>query len=921
MNGTFDVSEEQLLQFYHLKSLEPVTSWKEDSTLVYQLEDGQWEEDNLETSYAVLNDLLQQEHEFNRTKGSGTTLEKEDVKDPLNPSIPAMELLRRLKIDPSSKQSYEYLITSKNFKPKLYLKKVHAQDTFEQLTRSLDTLDRSLQEQSHELKQLIQTNFAKYVRSKSNLDNIYSRFGTLMNSTNAENSQNYDEDELSVQKLNDNLNETMKQTSLKLQPLLNNNEKVQKFQWAIQFVNDNRYFFDLPKLLKNLLVNKDYTNLMFEYERAKSTYKNLSARNPGELQIGSDNSVIEKIWNEVELIMDRYRKYSWAKLLMPPAIGSSDSQEVFLPLLSKLIDLKVTENPIIMWIDTRMSNFQDQLKRTADQMMESIAQSSDNLLQNSSGNEIDLQFYLSMNIYSEERSSKADDSSANHTLMVQRGLTDVPAVVETWLLILKFMTELNTISTSFVEFWEHVERFLDNTYQTMLINERRQNRIIESNDELLEDGAAMLNLSDDEVNLLKQQGASFIKSVSNVLTSFFRSTQTKSNVKVTNNNSGNDPGSPSLYGFIPPRSNCLSCLRYLPKIVDPVFRFTTELAQLAIDSDSIESLRKLNVFITDRCVSAISSTRLRDLSMLYTLEDWEVYESLEDDSYSITLFPEMARSLQQYSIQTLRDILFSYEKLPVIKGISVVGYPSKQLLTGIEIQQVVSMESVLESVLKNAAKDKDNPRNSHTVLTLNNLKHIKSQTFPKVLQHFDEAFEMNLSTKKLELYNLLAKMESSIFGNYLSDLKFSLRDKLEDKFHDITWSTYTSNSFRVSDYIIETLMILIGIHSECFRIGPQLIERILKETQVFIAKYLFEAFKPYIGNISSDGLLQVTVDLLFLEKVLKGLLVEDTKTIIIACLQNCFQNDVPRMQRIIKETEPIVYSNLERTKIQFASLR
>ncbi|CDO94016.1 unnamed protein product [Kluyveromyces dobzhanskii CBS 2104] len=919
MNGSFEVSDDQLLQFYHLNSLNPSTSWESDSTLVYQLEDVQWEQDNLETSYAVLNDLLQQEHEFNRTKGFNTNSEKEDIRDPLNPSVSAMELLGSLPIDPTSGKSYEYLISSKSFKPKLYLRKAHTQDTFEQLTKSLDVLDRSLQEQSYELKQLIQTNFAKYVRSKSNLDNIYNRFDTLMNSTEA---QTYDEDELSVQRLNEKLNETMKQTSLKLQPLLSNNEKLQKFQSAILFVNENRYFFDLPKLLKNLLLNKDYSNLMFEYERAKATHASLSARHNGNSNINNENSVIEKIWNEVELIMDKYRKYSWAKLLMPPAIGTSDSQEVFLPLLSKLIDLKVTENPIIMWIDTRMENFQEQLQRVSSQMIENIVRSAESLLENSSGNDVDLHFYLSMNLYSDDSGTKNESSltsAQNHTLMVQRSLTDAPAVVETWLLTLKFMTELNNISASFVEFWEHVERFLDNTYQTMLLNERRQNKIIEANDELSTDDEDMLRFTEEEVQILKKQGSYFIQSIFKILINFFRSTQ--ENIGIKNIPSSKDSGTPSSYGFIPPRSNCLSCLRYLPKIVAPIFRFTTELAQLAIDTESIETLRKLDAFIMDRCVSAISSTRLRDLSLMYILEDWEVFDSFDGDRYSITQFPEISRSLQQYSIQTLHEILFFYEKLPVIKGISVIGYPSKQLLTGIEIQQIVSMESVLESVLKNAAKDKDNPRNSHTVLTLNNLNHIKSRSFPEVLHHFDDAFEMNLSSKNLELYNLLAKMESSIFGNYLSDLKFSLRDKLEDKFHDINWSAYTSNSFRVSDYIIETLMVLISIHSECFRIGPQLIEKILKETQVFIAKYLFEAFKPYVGNVSSDGLLQVTVDLCFFEKVLKGLLVDDTRTILIACLQNCFQNDVPRMQRIIKETEPIVNSNLDRTEIQFASLK
>lgn len=97
----------------------------------------------------------------------------------------------------------------------------------------------------------------------------------------------------------------------------------------------------------------------------------------------------------------------------------------------------------------------------------------------------------------------------------------------------------------------------------------------------------------------------------------------------------------------------------------------------------------------------------------------------------MTQFPEIVTSFQEVSIKTTRDLLFAYEKLPIINGISVVSYPSKQLLTGIEIQQIISMEAVLEAILKNAAKDKDNPRNSHTILTLTNLQYFRECAFPR----------------------------------------------------------------------------------------------------------------------------------------------------------------------------------------------
>ncbi|CAI6796223.1 AIF_HP2_G0052160.mRNA.1.CDS.1 [Saccharomyces cerevisiae] len=104
---------------------------------------------------------------------------------------------------------------------------------------------------------------------------------------------------------------------------------------------------------------------------------------------------------------------------------------------------------------------------------------------------------------------------------------------------------------------------------------------------------------------------------------------------------------------------------------------------------------------------------------------------------------------------------------------------------------------------------------------------------PKYFAVFDDAFEWNLASKNLELFSLLSKMESSIFGNYLSDLKINQGILLKKKFHEINWPMYTSNSFRGWYYIIEALMILIVVHSGALEFGPQLIHKILIETQIF----------------------------------------------------------------------------------------
>ncbi|AGO13714.1 AaceriAGL158Cp [[Ashbya] aceris (nom. inval.)] len=854
MLNPFAFDNSKLLEVYQLKTLNPRSTWEKETP----------RSDSTENS------------EASRQQRSLS-----DIPDPLEPSRSMEQLLEQLHIPPEER--HKYYINCNSFNTKLFLRNIHKDDTFRELADALESLNVSMKEEGNDLKNLVQTNFVRYVRCKSNLDQIYDQFNKRMSGN---------ENFLGIDHLDESVNNMVRGTTMKVIPLVDQASRVKHYKSAIRYVQENKELFDLPKTLIESVNKKDYGTLMSEYKKGCKLYAQTK-----------QNHVVTKIWKEVETIIDQYRNHTWEQLLESV---ENENQEYFLPLISKLVDLKVEENPVNVWMTNRLKRFHTQLKTLSQTMMEKIVNAQRDILKNNTAENIDLTFYLNMETYSEDMKNVASR---------KYNLTDSPIVIEMWLLILKYITSISDLCTKFVEFWEHVERFMNNSYQTTLLNEKRKENIIGLGDQTQEE-ATMLQLSKTEVAVTREGGQNFIKLLNRALSDLFMSTQQSLGKEQSKVPEGSYP---SHFGFIPPRCNSLSCLRYLPKIVDPILKFTTELAQLTITDDCIRVLRALDEMILDRCVGAISSTKLRDMSNSHELEDWEVFQVVGDEKYCITQYPEIVLCFNQYSIRTMRDILFSYEKLPVLNGISIVSYPSDQLLAAIELQQITSLESVLESILKNAAKDKDNPRNSHTILTLTNLQHIKAHTFPEILQYFDEAFESNLNGKKLEIFALLKKMESSIFGNYLSGLKMTLRDILEEKFHDINWATHSSNSFRAGDYIIETLMILVTVHSECFQLGPQLIQRILKESQIFISKYLFEAFKPYIGHISSDGLLQITVDLQFFQRVLRGHLEHETETILNACLQSCFQNDTQRVQRCITETDPIVTSNLNRTSVQFAS--
>ena len=985
MSG-IQLNEDMLEDFYNLKTLNPQTSWNDDSNYVYKLSKWNNVVPDSENSYDVLRDLMAEQKKLSEERSSGKSGSnaQNNLLDPLN-NEHITELLRQLNID-SDDEKATYLINNKKFISNKFLRDVHNKVSFEVLNASLINLDSIIEEQSTDLKILVQNNFTSYVKIKNRLDKIYNQFAKNVNDNNL----NGDSSNLDIEELGQKVDESVRATNLKLKPIMDTSVKLTNYRMTKQFIEDNRQFFDLPRLLKKHLEKKDFPNFIINYNKGLEIVETFRSQTNGsssqvaspddsaiDISLPSTNvpKIIDIIWKQVENTLDNYRKDTVDTLLTHSSPIKIESQDIFLPLMSKLIDLKEVENPILKWINFYFDDFESQLNTTSDHLLQRIidAQKKINKIgidENDDMDGVNITYYLSINqlfkpiVYEDLNFEQKDGSNSNiydsyvnsstdsiaadngrgdisSALASYHGLTDTPLVVEMWLSTWRYITEFNNISNVFIQFWQHIENFLDGTYQNNIINEKKKDNILIGDVSALDNIKRILALSKEEKNDIRIKGDNFVRLIYKKLTFFFQASQASlSNFtpgqiskadSMTSLKQEKETGSPLDYGFVPPRANGLGCVRYIPLIFEPFLRFVTQLAQLGISTSTVDMARNLVSLVIDRSIGAISSTKLRDISNFYKLENWEVYASVPegtDDLNSsatlecgVTQFPEIVLLVQQYSIKVIRGLLFSFEKLPIINGISITNYPSKQILTGIEVQQIVSMEAVLEAILKNAAKDKDNPRNPHTILTLTNLQYIREFTFPTVLRCFDESFDWELRSKPLEIFNLLGKMESSIFGNYLSDLKITLRNVLEERFHQINWPMYSSNSFRVNDYIIEALMLLINVHSECYRIGPQLINKIIKETQVFISRYLFESFKPFVGNLSSDGLLQITVDTMFFEKVLGPYLEQDTQVTLNACLQNVFQNNMDRLERCVNETSPIVDSNLERTSIQFAAFK
>lgn len=310
--GAFAFGAEELCDFYQLRSLDPKTSWNDDSSVIYRLSLPQ-DENSVDSSYAVLNELLRQEHEHSAGRTSG--IETAGLYDPLNSQFRLEDILDRNKVPHNER--YKYYINSKKFSSKLYLRNLHAGDAFEDLASSLDLLDRSLQSQSEDLKRLVQHNFVKYVRSKNNLDRIYDQFNKF--SLEGHN-------DLGTKELGAAVDDTIRDITLKVKPILDTNTKVKNVQTTIAFIQEHREFFDIPRKLKQCLLDQDFISLLSEYHKAQRLYQDLKNK-------GYSFSILQKLWSEIENIIQNYQEVLWDSL---NGLKAGETQEHLLPLISKL---------------------------------------------------------------------------------------------------------------------------------------------------------------------------------------------------------------------------------------------------------------------------------------------------------------------------------------------------------------------------------------------------------------------------------------------------------------------------------------------------------------------------------------------------------------------------------------------------------
>lgn len=793
--------EDEILKQYQLTTLNP-SSWDsctvyshsiaDDSTLTYkqQLED------------VIIDDIRN----------------KPDLIDPidaLNPKRKIKNILHERGMNEiPNEEILKLSIGSKSFNSKIYLKLIHKDDSFNELINSLNSLEKSIEYQNNELKLLIQQEYLRFVRSKTLLDDVLNQFqkkGFVI------------EDDNNVLKgLKGSMNESNKETALLIKPIISSKLKEEKLVKAIEFIEKKKFFFNLSKNLKNSLQINDYDEFIRDYKKAKNLRED-----DNDLNNDENNKILDKIWENIELIVDSYKKNLW-KLLT-----NDSNNDDFLKIIKKLLELGEIDNPILDWIEFKSKSLLVKFNETFNRYHDKILNVQLNILYT-----IDQEYYTTF--------------KGVLTRNVQ--LLDYTSVIEMWLLITKLFDDIDSLIKEFIRFWNNVENFINGDYKEKLISN------------YVDEDSNFLNFQNYEIDDIKLKGEKFIDQIIHKLIRFFNSTQdTLKQLSHPKTESSNEfTGLIKDFGFLPPFTNSLSSLRYLPLISNKTFKILNDLGQLTITDRVTNELRETSELITERIIGSVCATWLTDCRNFYKLEDWTRLPSGE------TSIPNLIYDFENFILEKIGGLLF--ESVPNSNNdISIVRYPKKKFLNGIQTQFLRSFDILLESIIKKIIEETHNDRisknvkNFHKLLTYFNLKKLKNIIIPKIILKFDKIFDTNLSKENLEIYSILDKLEKTIFDSYMNEQK-KIITSIFKSISTIDWAN-NDKTLKVSSYLYKAINSLISVYIGVLSVSQDLIESVFHHLLEHSTSVMLNSFRE-ITSFNDDGFKQAVLDIEFFKSLI-----------------------------------------------------
>ncbi|CAJ2512902.1 Uu.00g010210.m01.CDS01 [Anthostomella pinea] len=695
-----------------------------------------------------------------------SNLVQKDEPDPLGTSESVVRSLRQLGVplQDDIRLRNRFLLSSTSFSPALYLSQMHATADTESLLSGLDVLSKSIDQKSASLKVLVESNFERFVRAKSTIDNVYKEMkyrgaeppspararahsrhtsrgsfrgsgsGAALGaspltlpviSDSRKKNALIKESDYGVMGIKGPLLDVSAKAEDVWGPALGGRQKEENLKIVSTSLDRYKDYIEASSNIADSIKRKDYDALVEEYGRARKfaddtrkLVQALGSTPPSEIQT-YQILIAARMWYDVEDQMQLFKRDVWRRLtLLHNTVSKAETfagppQDQHMELIGLLLELGVEDNPIWVWLLSRYDYLKGKISLMGDRAKVEIE-------------------VLRRRLANAEKPSPQTVAShlrvlTRHSVETKPDGMDSPDVIELWEKMLTFLTSLLSaqgVLGEVMEFWQTVENFIDGKAQKSLPtgynNESRDHHRLSQQGTLdLRKGTIEL------VDMIRAHVFEFIagappEDVSLLFSPLPPSPGTPMSAQLSPTNARDPrfnfdannlpPPSPKRgeswekFAFWPPASNSVSGVYYLSKMLALVGSGASEMASVAPvsqgDTKQLEMLKTLVGAARERCVSALCAAWNSDAENIKYVEDWKRSKEMGD----VTRMPASFAAFEGALLVGMQKILYISEAMAKPGAADIVLAPPTKLLQMVKSQYVTTLYRALSGMVENAER-------------------------------------------------------------------------------------------------------------------------------------------------------------------------------------------------------------------------
>ena len=650
------------------------------------------------------------------------------------------------------------------------------------MLKGLETLSRSIDSKSASLKVLVESNFERFVRAKTTIDNVYAEMrnqgaepepgktrrhsrvrsresGNFRNisrqglrspsagfaklPTNGKKNALTKESEYGVQGIKTPLIEVAVKVEEIWGPALGGHEREGNLKAIAGSVESCQEIFRVSKRVADSIKLRDYEGLVEIYGKARKHADDARqiAEKASDLQEQLTDAQVNQLvitgnmWSEVDFRIRDFKRDVWRRLtnvqMSPQSSISQNDAEDHMPLISILLELGVEDNPIWVWLLSRYDHLKNKINATFERSRVEVE-----VLRRRLAN-ADAPTPLVVSEFLRQASSKeGEDREMN---------LDTPSVIELWDLIYDSLNHLlstqNGILGEIIEFWEKAQSFIDGKIQKTLPigfdgQSRKHHRLSLDGVKDLQNGVVELvgMLQDyvfsffadppiEDISMLYSPNTSTPITPQSALSPYAHQ---DSRFRFDENNP--PPSSPKRgeaweeFGFWPPHANSLSGVHYLGRLLTLLGSSANEMTAMRPVTSGQTLSEKLRLTVAgarERSLRAACAAWGKDADVCKYLEDW----TRVSEHQELTNMPARFESFESSILTGIQKILYIPEAANSKPGTAgVVSPPAAKLIQMVRSQFITSLYKALSGMVENAERSTPLNRINGATITDNALK-------------------------------------------------------------------------------------------------------------------------------------------------------------------------------------------------------